>query len=145
MYQTDFDEFKKTIGDLCVSVNRPFNDDLARVFWEDLKGQHLSEIRERAKYLRACGKSRFTANDLKPERPAAQPVNTFRPLPPITWQQTSGNLALFRFLLMKQSVPDDVVGQLVATKNKIVATAADDDDPIELRDVLLAAFERIAA
>jgi hypothetical protein len=68
MYQTDYDEFKKTIGDLCVAVNRPFNDDLARVFWEDLKWLNLSDVRERAKYLRACGKTRFTSGDLRPEK-----------------------------------------------------------------------------
>lgn len=67
MYQTDFDDFKRTIGDLCVAVNRPFNDDLVRVLWEDLKRFPLPAIRERASFLRAGGKRQFTSHDLRPE------------------------------------------------------------------------------
>jgi hypothetical protein len=144
MYQTDYDDFKKTIADLCVAVNRPFNDDLARVFWEDLKGCHLSAIRERSKYLRACGKTRFTSNDLRPERENPQAVPAYVPQPQLTWQVRNGNLALLSFL-MSSSVPQESIPNLVETKNKIVATVADDDDPTELRDVLRAAFETVLA
>lgn len=143
MYSTDYDEFKKTLSDLCISVNRPFNDDLCRVFWEDLRGQHLSEVRERAKYVRACGKTRFTAHDLKPEREAPKPEST-KSEPPITWQVRCGNMALLKFLLAND-VPQDRVEKLVAAKNKIVGSAHDNDDPAALGDVLRAAFERAAA
>ena len=67
MYQTDFDDFKKTLTDLCVSVNRPINDDLVRVFWDDLKNVPLAKIQFRAKLLRTTGKTKFTSNDLRPE------------------------------------------------------------------------------
>jgi hypothetical protein len=75
MYQVEFDEFKKTLSDLCTSVNRPFNDDLCRVFWEDLKGFPLKQIQFRAKLLRATGKMKFTAGDLKPE-PEEKPIDS---------------------------------------------------------------------
>jgi hypothetical protein len=67
VYQTDFDAFKKTVNDLCVSVNRPFNDDLVRVFWDDLKAVPLGQVQFRAKLLRTTGKTKFTSNDLRPE------------------------------------------------------------------------------
>jgi hypothetical protein len=144
MYPADYDDFKKTIADLCTAVNRPFNDDLARVFWEDLKHSHLSQVRERAKYLRACGKTRFTSNDLRPEPEPAQPQNAYRPQPQISWQERTGNCVLLKFLLIKQGVPESLVPMLVEIKNRIVATAADDDDAAELGDVLLQAFRRAA-
>lgn len=67
VYQTDFDDFKRTINDLCVAVNRPVNDDLVRVLWEDLKRFPLPAIKQRANYLRASGKRQFTSSDLRPE------------------------------------------------------------------------------
>lgn len=67
VYQTDFDEFKRLLADLCVSVNRPFNDDLVRVFWDDLKAIPLGKVQFRAKLLRTTGKTKFTSNDLRPE------------------------------------------------------------------------------
>lgn len=73
------------------------------------------------------------------------PASTSLPAPPITWQVRTGNLALFRFLLSRQGVPEDLVSELVAAKNKIVSTVHDDDDQAALVDVLRAAFERIAA
>jgi hypothetical protein len=144
MYPAEYDDFKKTIADLCTAVNRPFNDDLARVFWEDLRHSHLSAIRERAKYLRACGKTRFTSNDLRPE-PEKEPPPAYKPAPTISWQERTGNASLLRFLLSKGGVREDLVAQLVATKNKIVAAAHDDDDAKELQGVLLAAFARVIA
>jgi hypothetical protein len=144
MYPTDYDDFKQTIADLCTAVNRPFNDDLARVFWEDLKHSHLSAVRERAKYLRACGKTRFTSNDLRPEPEVAQPA-PYKPQPTISWQERTGNASLLRFLLSKGGVREDLIPKLVETKNKIVATAADGDDAKELQGVLLAAFAKVIA
>jgi hypothetical protein len=142
MYQTDYDDFKKTIADLCVAVNRPFNDDLARVFWEDLKGCHLSAVKERSKYLRACGKTRFTSNDLRPERENPQAVPAYVPQPQITWQVRNGNMALLSFM-MANDVPHDLVPKLVETKNKIVAGTADDDDTADLSNVLRTAFAKV--
>lgn len=73
MYQTDFDDFKRAIGDLCIAVNRPFNDDLVRVLWEDLKRFPLGAIKSRASYLRASGKRQFTSSDLRPEEAEETP------------------------------------------------------------------------
>jgi hypothetical protein len=145
MYQTDYDDFKKTLGDLCVAVNRPFNDDMARVFWEDLRGVHLSAVKERAKFLRACGKTRFTSSDLRPEREQERPANNFTPPPPTTVGQRVGNAALLRFLVSRGGVDERLVPRLVKTKNEIVAVAEPDCDTDVLRDVLLAAFGKVAA
>src|SRR5690606_1043645 len=60
--------------DLCVAVNRPFNDDLVRVFWEDLKRFPLGAIKQRARYLRASGKRQFTSSDLRPEEAEDAPA-----------------------------------------------------------------------
>lgn len=144
MYQIDYDEFKKTLSDLCVSVNRPFNDDLARVFWEDLKYSHLSEVRERAKFVRACGKTRFTAHDLRPEK-AAPAEAAYIPPPKTSWQERTGNYTLLRFLLSRGPVSDETVPKLLETKNRLASLASDDDDATELRDVMMSAFEKVAA
>jgi hypothetical protein len=75
VFQSEFDEFKKSLSDLCTAVNRPFNDDLCRVFWEDLKSIPLGQVQFRAKLLRATGKTKFTSNDLRPP-PEEKPVET---------------------------------------------------------------------
>lgn len=66
MFQSEFDHFKVVLSDLCTAVNRPFTDDLLRVFWEDLKDIPLGQVRFQAKLLRATGKTKFVSNDLRP-------------------------------------------------------------------------------
>lgn len=151
MYQADYDEFKKTLSDLCVAVNRPFNDDLARVFWEDLKGAHLSAVKERAKFLRACGKSRFTSQDLKPEPDKPAPVICRSPAEGIDEFDSRGNYCLLRHLLAVKKQPDDTtLRQLVDTKERLVHDFRGMNREVEIeaeemRLALLAAFGRIAA
>ena len=149
MYQIDFDDFRKILGDLCVSVNRPFNDDLARVFWEDLKNVHLSEVRERAKYLRSCGKSRFTANDLKPEKPAAV-VNTYTPPDPFDNFHRFGQRCLMKFLLSaKEQISPEMVQELNEHKSRLVCDFREmhketqDVTAEQMREALFTAFGRV--
>lgn len=65
MFQSEFDHFKTVLSDLCTAVNRPFNDDLLRVFWEDLKDVPLGQVRFQAKLLRTTGKTKFVSHDLR--------------------------------------------------------------------------------
>jgi hypothetical protein len=149
MYPIDYDEFKQALSDLCVSVNRPFTDDLARVFWEDLRKLNLSDIKQRAAYLRGSGKRNFTSNDLRPEE-ITKPVSTYEPPPACTRVQRFANNVLWSFLAPHlkadgQSVSNAVMQKLIAAKNQIVALAKDDEPDGELREVLMRAFERVMA
>lgn len=74
-----------------------------------------------------------------------RPQLTYQPPPKITWQQRTGNASLLQFLLSKGGVSEELVPKLVETKNKIVASTADDDDAKELQSVLFAAFAKVAA
>lgn len=151
MYQTDFDDFKKTLSDLCTAVNRPFNDDLARVFWEDLKRVDLSAVKERSKYLRACGKTRFTSTDLRPE--IERPAPEIRPSPTDGTDEfdSRGNFCLLRHLLAINPQPSAAtLLQLVETKNRLVSdfremNREEEVGAEEMRVALLAAFARVAA
>jgi hypothetical protein len=151
MYQTDYDEFKKTLSDLCVSVNRPFNDDLCRVFWDDLRGQHLSAIRERAKYVRACGKTRFTAHDLKPEPEPPAPANTYTPPPNFDDFHRFGQRCLMKFVMGANcEFTAERMRDLVEAKNRLVNDfrAMHREAEVtaqEMRDALFRAFERATA
>lgn len=151
MYQSDFDEFKKTLSDLCVAVNRPFNDELSRVFWEDLKHMHLSAVRERAKYLRAAGKTRFTSNDLRPEPEKAPPPVHRSPFEDADEFDSRGNFGLLRHLLAVKQQPDgDTLQRLIDAKNRLVndfreMNREEEVGGEEMRVALLAALGRIAA
>lgn len=82
MYQTDYDDFRKLLADLCTSVNRPFTDDLLRVFWEDLRAVPFGAVKARAAVLRVSGKTKFVSNDLRPsadDKPVA-PIGAPSPL-----------------------------------------------------------------
>lgn len=121
MYATDFDEFKQSLGDLCVAVNRPFNDELARVFWDDLKTFPLSEVKQRAKYLRAGGKRQFTSHDLRPEKPPQQPASTYeKPEFQYDYLHTFAQRCLLKFALTYGPFEDRTMGMLVNEKNRIV-------------------------
>ena len=151
MYQTDYDEFKKTLSDLCVSVNRPFNDDLCRVFWDDLKSAHLSSVRERAKYLRACGKTRFTANDLRPEPEAAPVPSTYTPPDPSFDDfHRFGQRCLMKFVLGQSGLSAEQMRDLVEHKNRLVNDframhrETQDVTAEQMREALFGAFERVA-
>jgi hypothetical protein len=74
----------------------------------------------------------------------ARPELTYRPQSHLPWQVRTGNCTLLSFLLSKGGVSADLMPKLVETKNKIVATAHNDDDAAELGNVLRAAFERVA-
>lgn len=77
MYQNDFDDFRRLLADLCTSVNRPFTDDLLRVFWDDLKAVPFATVKVRAMVLRTTGKTKFASNDLRPT------ANDEKPMAPI--------------------------------------------------------------
>lgn len=76
MYETEREEFNRLIRDLCMAVNRPCNDDLLRVMWEDLKAVPFAQLDRQAKILRVAGKKGFTSNDLRPP-PDMQMMLTF--------------------------------------------------------------------
>jgi hypothetical protein len=76
VFQSDFDLFKTVLSDLCIAVNRPFTDDLLRVFWEDLKGVPLQQVKLQASLLRATGKMKFVSSDLRPQQQESKPINT---------------------------------------------------------------------
>lgn len=150
MYQTEFESFKKTLNDLCVAVNRPINDDLVRVFWEDLKRFSLPEIQQRAKYLRAAGKRQFTSNDLRPEEEAAKPANAYAPPPEYPKFHTFGQRCLLKFLLESETTPSEAqLAQLVAVKNKLLGDframdrEGEEVTADQVREAMFRAFNRV--
>jgi hypothetical protein len=149
VYQTDFEDFKKTLNDLCVAVNRPMNDDLTRVFWEDLRRFTLPEIQQRAKYVRAAGKRQFTSNDLRPERSAPTPT-TFVPPPSFPKFHGFGQRCLMQYLMRAEDqISDREVQQMVAAKNKLLqdfrALDAEGETVTaeQVKDAMFRAFQRI--
>lgn len=79
MYQSEFDQFKTVLSDLCTAVNRPFTDDLLRVFWEDLRDVPLGQAKFQAKLLRTTGKTKFVSNDLRAPAQASTQTATVGP------------------------------------------------------------------
>jgi hypothetical protein len=127
MYAVEFDDFKQTLSDLCVSVNRPFTDELTRVFWEDLRHVPLGDVRSQSHKLRTTGKTRFVAADLKPERPAPA-VSTFEPLPnEFDHFHCFGQLQFLKFLRLHE-VSNDQLPKLIQRKNEIIDAARHDPD-----------------
>lgn len=66
MYPNEKAEFAQLLTDLCLSVDRPFDKDLLRVFWNDLQHIPMPEIQRQAAILRGSGKKRFSSHDLRP-------------------------------------------------------------------------------
>ena len=152
MLQTEFDQFKTVLSDLCVSVNRPFNDDLLRVFWEDLRSVPLHRVKDRAKCLREVGKTRFVASDLRPD-PEPQRV----PIPDVLRRDLAlstvhayGNRALLNWLRRKGAVSSASLQKIIAEKNRL-CDAYDmicEDEPeasLEIRDKLFEAWDAVRA
>lgn len=76
MDTSEFDEFSLVIKDICTAFDRPYTDDRARVFWEDLKRYHLLDVKKTAAAYRQFGKKMPAPRDLIPERksrPTAPP------------------------------------------------------------------------
>ena len=153
MYATEFDDFKQTLADLCTSVNRPFSDDLVRVFWEDLKPTHLSAIRGQAKKLRAAGKTRFTASDLRPEETSHPAPSTFdNTKRDYDHFHCFGQKQMFKFLRL-HDVRNDQLPALIARKNEIIDAARHDPDMQvggdeeeqgrQLHEILFSAWQRV--
>jgi hypothetical protein len=152
VYNAEFDAFKQTLTDLCVSVNRPVNDDLVRVFWDDLRGCSLHQIQEHAKRLRREGKTRFTAGDLR-ETPRA--ANTFEP-PSKAYDHFHrfGQRQFFKFLWTHDTTPAQLP-RLIERKNEIINSARNDpemqpggdeeEQGKELHQILFAAWRKVIA
>lgn len=153
MYTAEFDTFKQTLIDLCTAVNRPFNDDLLRVFWEDLRPYSLLEIQQRAGRLRREGQQKFKSADLRPELKAA---GTFEPArADLDHFARFANIAFFKFLLDHDTTPAQLP-RLIARKNEIVDAArvdpemqhSEDEDRQreqagQLREILWAAWQKV--
>lgn len=153
MYTAEFDAFKQTLTDLCVAVNRPVNDDLVRVFWDDLRTCSLREVQERSMQLRREGKTKFTSADL---RPTMRPANTFEPPEnPVDHFAAFGNKQLFKFLWISGGVANDALPKLIKRKDEIIDAARNDPemqlggDEVEqgrqLHEILFAAWRKVAA
>jgi hypothetical protein len=153
MYTAEFDTFKQTLTDLCVAVNRPYNDDLVRVFWEDLRPCPLPQIQEHAKRLRAEGKTKFTSADL---RPATRPMGTAEPMrADLDHFDRFGNRQFYKFLLTHDTTPEQLPA-LLKRKREIISAARHDpemqlsDDEgqqreqgKQLHEILFAAWEKV--
>lgn len=152
MYAAEFDAFKQTLTDLCVAVNRPVNDDLVRVFWDDLRPCALHGIQEHAKRLRQEGKTKFTSADL---RPPMRPVDTFEPLnPTMDHFARFGNIQFFKFLRL-HDVTNDQLPALIRRKDEIVDAARHDpemqpdgdkaEQGKQLHEILFSAWRKVIA
>ncbi len=153
MYQAEFEAFQRTLTDLCVAVNRPVNDDLVRVFWEDLRGCNFREVQECCARLRREGKTKFTSADL---RPTARPADTFEPPDPtIDHFERVGNKQLFKFLWITGGVTPGLLPRLIERKDEIIDAARNDPemqlggDELEqgrqLHEILFAAWRKVVA
>lgn len=152
MYTAEFDAFRKTLTDLCVSVNRPVNDDLVRVFWDDLRPCSLREIQELAGKLRREGKTRFTSADL---RPTMRPANTFEDArSDLDHFARFGNIQFFKFLRL-HDVRNDQLSTLIKRKDEIVDAARHDpemqpdgdmaEQGAQLHEILFSAWRKAIA
>lgn len=153
MYTAEFDAFQQTLRDLCVAVNRPVNDELVRVFWEDLRPYSLLEIQQRAGRLRVEGNQRFKSADLRPE---LKSQGTYEPpREDLDHFARFANIAFFKFLLDHDTTPAQLP-KLIARKNDIVDAArvdpemqhSDDEDRQreqagQLREILWAAWGKV--
>ncbi len=74
MYPNEYEEFVKLMTDLCISTNRPCNNDLIRVFWDDLKHVPFAAVQRQAAALRAKGQTKFNSNDLRPPAEERSPM-----------------------------------------------------------------------
>lgn len=152
MYTAEFDAFKQTLTDLCVAVNRPVNDDLVRVFWDDLRSCQLYQVQEHAGRLRREGKTRFTSADL---RPTARAADTFEP-PSKSYDHFHrfGQRQFFKFLMTHDTHPDQL-SALIARKNEIMDAARHDpemqlggdeqEQGKQLHEILFAAWRKVIA
>lgn len=152
MYTAEFDAFKQTLSDLCTAVNRPFNDDLVRVFWDDLRPHQLYQIQERARNLRRDGNQKFKSADLRPE---VRSAGTFEPArTDLDHFARFGNIKLWKFLLTHDTKPEQLQA-LIDRKNQIINVARHDPDlqpggdeeaqGQELHEILFSAWEKVIA
>lgn len=155
MYTAEFDTFRQTLTDLCVAVNRPVNDALVRVFWEDLRPFSLTQIQERCRTLRRDGVTKFTSAHLRPE--ARRPGTYEAPRPDMDHFERFGNLQLLKFLLTHDTTPEQLQ-PLLKRKREIIDVARQDPDMQltddeakqreqggQLHEILFAAWERVIA
>lgn len=68
MYSSDYDSFRRVIEELSLAFNRPFTDELVRVFWDALKDAPFPGVKELANKWKVSGKKFPTPSDLRPER-----------------------------------------------------------------------------
>jgi hypothetical protein len=150
MYNAEYDTFKQTLTDLCIAVNRPYNDDLMRVFWEDLRPCPLPQIQEHAKRLRAEGKKQFTSADL---RPAVRSAGTFEPRrADIDHFEAFGNIQFFKFLRLYETTPAQLPVLLERKRDVIDAARHDPEMQLggdaeaqgaELGEILFSAWRKV--
>ncbi len=126
MYQIDYDEFKQVLKDLCISVNRPFNDDLMRVFWADLRRVSLADVKRQAEFVRSQGNRKFSAADLKP---AVGHVPKFKGVEgdgSDDFQRIAG-ITLLRFIYVND-VPNEALREMESRSRELVEDARRDPD-----------------
>jgi len=125
MYTAEFDAFQQTLRDLCVAVNRPVNDELVRVFWEDLRPFSLMQIQERCRNLRRDGTTKFTSAHLRPE---SKSTGTYEPTRvDLDHFARFGNKQFFKFLLTHDTTPAQLPA-LLERKREIIDAARVDPE-----------------
>lgn len=150
MYSAEFDTFRQTLTDLCVAVNRPVNDDLVRVFWEDLRPYSLPEIQTRAGRLRREGNQKFKSADLRPE---LKSVGTFEPRrTDLDHFDAFGNIQFWKFLRLYDTTPQQLP-ELLQRKREIIDAARNDPEMQlggdeaaqggELHEILFSAWRKV--
>lgn len=128
MYSAEYDSFKQALSDTCVAVNRPFNDDLVRVFWEDLRDFRLGEIQTQAAKVRADGKTKFTSADLRPPMQPKHFAGTFEPLASnLDHFERFGNIQFLKFLRLYDTTPAQLPA-LLQRKRDIIDAARNDPE-----------------
>jgi hypothetical protein len=150
MYNAEFDTFRQTLTDLCVAVNRPVNDDLVRVFWEDLRPYSLPQIQERCRNLRRDGTTKFTSAHLRPE---AKSSGTFEPRrTDLDHFACFANIQFFKFLRLYDTTPAQLP-ELLERKRDIIDAARNDPEMQlggdeaaqggELHEILFSAWRKV--
>jgi hypothetical protein len=155
MYSAEYDSFKQALTDLCIAVNRPYSDDLVRVFWEDLRDFRLGEIQTQAAKVRSEGKTKFTSADLRPMQ--AKPfAGTFEPVSSnLDHFDRFGNIQFLKFLRLYDTTPAQLP-VLLQRKRDIIDAARNDpemqlsededkrrEQGAELHEILFGAWRKV--
>lgn len=151
---TDDAAFGTLMEDLCLAFNRPYSQELGRVFWEALKYAHIAEVKRKAQEWQRNGKKFPTPHDLLPEKRAAAappPVDDGPPMSPWAIAANKALMAVAYFDEKRGMKPmgDEKLKRALEIKRELVEMAENSEregvpmDGMEYSDMLRSAFRGV--